>query len=576
LGGHVFAWSAVVVLVLFVSAPLGVLGLTGVLLATFGRALGRIAQPKSVGQFLRSPLPWALLTVCALLSFAGDAMPPVGFTGLTVQTASGSVTGGLLADDHDGVYAVLCTSLANATSTGERISFIPRGAVKGMRIAGNDYVDSGARPSLVKLGLDVLGVSTSAGLSIYSPQLRAKQVTCNGNGPAHLSAGYKDPKLGVGVIAGPAPATAHATDAEAPIQQTTPTAISDLARKYEPTLLVTVADRNWPVSVASVLAERGPSGSTSCLVQKRAPQNVCPATLASLTGKGSVTTDYLQLPVALKTDHSPDGQFDAFLRGQGEAPPALDTWLSDPGLLDPWATAEFYFYYAGSIKTSAWPKAARNPAVPSGLVGLEYWFYYQYNYFPTVDSSRLMNGAPLAGDQVNTDFHQGDWEHVDVLLNPTTLAPEWLYLARHSNEGVFIRWTSPAMQFDDGHPMVQAAYGGHPSYLPGCGKQQRDVAAGLLADWLVCGSGRFAFRGTTTPVVDLARQSWACWAGHFGEATSREVQAANEPESELEKEIKEYVHVAGPNSPLRQAENTGVCKHDPDSAERAATKANRP
>lgn len=58
--------------------------------------------------------------------------------------------------------------------------------------------------------------------------------------------------------------------------------------------------------------------------------------------------------------------------------------------------------------------------MPSGLIGLEYWFYYPFNYYPLVVNSDLMNGAPIAGDELNVDLHQGDWEHVDVLLNPKT------------------------------------------------------------------------------------------------------------------------------------------------------------
>ena len=88
-----------------------------------------------------------------------------------------------------------------------------------------------------------------------------------------------------------------------------------------------------------------------------------------------------------------------------------------------------------------------------------------------------MNEAPLAGDDENVDLHQGDWEHVDVLLDPRTHAPLWLYLARHSYEGQFIPWNSPQIQFDQGHPLLQAAFGGHPTYLAGL---RRATAAGHL------------------------------------------------------------------------------------------------
>ena len=94
---HAVVWAAIAALSLLVSAPLGVLGLTGVLLSTFGRTLGRIPKPHGVAQFLRSPLPWILMTVCILLGVAYDALPPVGFEGATTSTASGGRIGGLLA-----------------------------------------------------------------------------------------------------------------------------------------------------------------------------------------------------------------------------------------------------------------------------------------------------------------------------------------------------------------------------------------------------------------------------------------------------------------------------------------------
>src|ERR1019366_7385888 len=118
-------------------------------------------------------------------------------------------------------------------------------------------------------------------------------------------------------------------------------------------------------------------------------------------------------------------------------------------------------------------------------------------------------------------LHQGDWEHVTVLMDPHTKQPQWLYTARHSNEGEYIPWNSPLLSFDEGHPVVQAAYGGHPTYLAGCGGRRRyaNGLKGLVSDWLVCGPGRFAFRASTTPLVDIAKTAWRCLEGHFGVAT---------------------------------------------------------
>jgi hypothetical protein len=568
---HGVVWAVVAVAALFASAPVGVLLLTAVGIATLGRSLARLPQPHSPGQFLRSPLPWVLLTICLLLGLSYNATPPVLFPQVAVTTPTGVRIGGYLTRTGDGVYMVSCTALADATSADERLDLVPARTVTGVRIGGSDdYFDSGQRPSIATLALRALGVGGSLP-TLFSAALRATQPTCAGAVPSAVSPGSLDPALGAGVIAGPDPPGPHTPLGEPTVRQTTPAAIAALALRYQPTLLVTVADRNWPVSVNTILAERGQHGQPVCLVQQRPPKQVCPPSAASLSGTGAQSSDYLQLPVKLASNQSPNGQFQAFLRGQYIVSGPLHQWLADPGLLDPWYSAQIYFDYAGPVSVSQFPQLARNPDVPSGLIGLEYWFYYPFNYYPLVVNSDLMNEAPVAGDNENVDLHQGDWEHVDVLLDPKTLAPSWLYLARHSYEGQFVPWGGPQLTFDDGHPILQAAFGGHPTYLPGCGPRPRAVTYDLSSDWLACGSGRFAFRAATTPLVDIAHTRWACWPGYFGEASSSlEVSAAKQPESVVDG-IKHFVFVGGPRSPLQQAENTGVCKAGPTAAELAAS-----
>jgi len=571
---HGIVWAVVALATLFGSAPVGVLVLTAVGISTLGRSLARLQQPHSAGQFLRSPLPWVLLTICLLVGLAYNATPPVSFPQVVASTATANEAGGYLTRTSAGVYVVTCTPLADATSTDERLDLIPAQDVKDVRIGGHDdYLDSGARPSIATLALDALGIGGRAP-TLFSAALRATQPTCAGANPISVAPGKEDPALGTGVISGPAPPGGRAHDGEPPIQDTSPPAIAALARRYQPTLLVTAADRNWPTSVNAILDERGPKGQPACLIQTRTPHQLCaPAlTSSSLSGPGSMKSDYLQLPVKLAHDQNPNGQFQAFLRGQYITSGPLHHWLADPGLLDPWYSAQIYFYYAGPLSSSKFPAKARDPDVPSGLIALEYWFYYPFNYYPLVVNSDLMNEAPLAGDHENVDLHQGDWEHVDVLLDPQTLTPEWLYMARHSYEGQFVPWSSPSLTFDQGHPVIQAAFGGHPSYLPGCGARPRKVTYDLTSDWLSCGSGRFAFRAATTPLVDIAQTAWACWPGYFGEASTKlEVQAANQPENFVDS-VKHFVFVGGPRSPLQQAENDGVCtgKADPKAAELAA------
>lgn len=564
---HGLIWVVVGAAALFAAAPLGVLVLTGVAVSTAGRALARRPRPRTLAQWVRSPVLWALLAIVTLLGIADSAMPPVAFPRASAVTAAGSMTGGDVGRAGPNAVLVTCTALADATSTGERVTLVP---VTAVHVGGGDaYVDSGARPSLARLAFGALGLAAHPP-TLFDAALRARRATCAGAGPPALADGVADPALGTGVIApAPAvPATARRSPLdEAPVQADgrTPRRIAALARADQPTLLVTAADRNWPVSVNSVLAERGPDGQPACLV-RRGGARVCPAAAPDLTPAGATGADYLQLPVGLGADRSPDGQFQAFLRGADQMSGPRHQWLADPSRLDPWYTAQIYFYDAGPLALSDFPARPVDRRVPSGLMTFEYWFFYPFNYYPVVVDDGLMDPAPLAGDHANIDLHQGDWEHIDVLLDPRTMTPRWVYLARHDSEGRFVRWGSPGLPLAGGHPVVQAAFGGHPTYPPGCGARPRPITQNASSDWLACGSGRFAFPAASTPLVSIAAQPWACWPGHFGEATSLEVaNAARHGIESAFDTVAHVVYVAGPRSPLQQAENraAGACRPGP-------------
>ena len=295
------------------------------------------------------------------------------------------------------------------------------------------------------------------------------------------------------MIAGPAPPGGRAVDGEPPIEQTTDPRIARLARRFQPTLEVSVADRFWPVSVGALLADVGPDGTRTCLVTPATSRACKPITAVPATGQPA---DYLRFPTTANVNTSaltenPAAQFRVFEAGQHTVTGPLSHWLADPGILDPWRSAQLYFYYAGPVhfggvggQLPAWPtvNAVSSPGdvpdISDGLIGLEYWFFYPYNYYPLVTRSSLMNGAPVAGDVENVDLHQGDWEHVDVLLDQRTLNPVALYTARHANEGVFYYWNSRKLTFDGPgrlHPIVQAAIGGHPSYPNTCGGFKRSA-----------------------------------------------------------------------------------------------------
>ncbi len=558
---HGLLWAAVVAVALISSAPIGLLILTWAAIATLGRLYGRHrTAPGSKVDFVLSPLPWILLTIYALVALAYYSMPPVTFSQAIVDTPNGTRVGGYLARTGTGLHLVSCTPLADATSTNELVSVVPGREVERMTTGATAFsVDSGYRPSLPTLLLHAFGVDASTPTWI-SPELRTRSATCTGDPLPNASVGYLSPALGAGVIAGTAPSSGQAHDGEQPIELTSPR-IAALARRFQPTVLVTVADRFWPVSVGALLDDIGANGEPTCLYHVPRICALAHPVPGDLRGQGSNADDFLQYPASPALDPNPTGQLNAFLRGQqaSQTPvPTLHQWLADPGLLNPWYTAQIYFYFAGKANPSRWPAPDRY--ISGDLIALQYWFFYPYNYYPTVVTPDLMNDAPVAADAVNTDLHQGDWEHVTVIVDRTTLRPLWLYTARHSNEGQYYPWNSPLLTFDQGHPIVEAAYGGHPTYDAHCGNRLRYAPAlgalrGDVSDWVVCGSGRFAFRAATTPVVDLAKAPWACWEGHFGVASASERTAAKLNEGSAQRTIDAYYQVAGPRSPLWQAEN---------------------
>jgi hypothetical protein len=582
---HALLWLVVAGVAFITSAPLGLLVLTWIGIGTLGRRYGGRALPGSTFAFLRSPLPWALLTIYALVALCYSATPPVSFSQTIVETRSGRRLGGYLGRTASGVYLASCTPLADATSYEDRVQVIPASAIRSTTATNGDFtLDTGYRPSLPTLALRAFGIDTQT-VAWIRPELKERSAPCAGTPPPRPSVdAVADPGLGPGVYAGLPQASGVARDGEAPIEVTTKNAprIAMLAKRLQPTVLTSVTDPFWPISLTALLEDIGSDGQRAC-VHPSASRRACPpgsaATVATLNPARSSPGDFLEYPVTPALTHTPTKQLEAFLRGQlvRETPlPSPRETLADPGILDPWATAQVYFFYAGPAGKLKWPVP-----YPAGkeknLLALEYWFLYPYNYFPTDVSSHLMEDAPIAGDVVNTDLHQGDWEHVVVLAERESGRPRWLYMARHSSEGKFFPWDSAQLSFEGGHPIVQAAYGGHPTYPAGCGARPRYLKPidGRLADWLVCGPGRFAFRASTTPLVDLAHTTWACWQGHFGVLPPGAVQTAAQSTSAivrtLARELESYVYVPGPRSPLWQAENghlqaeDGPHEHKPSS-----------
>ena len=326
---------------------------------------------------------------------------------------------------------------------------------------------------------------------------------------------------------------------EGPIRQTSPH-VAALALRYEPTVEMSVLDGFWPVSVATVLKERDRRGDGVQLVANGRVIDD-PAELADLKSSSNANA-YLNYPAGL-TDKR--GQIQAFLRGLGAAESVIDAWPTDLSAVVR-RSAQIYFYDAGT--GCSYPGADTR-----GYLALQYWFFYGLNYYPmTVDTPTMLT-APLKADTADIDWHEGDWEHITVLLEQhgSDYVPRYVWMARHSSEGKLNPWAD--VQHDGGgHPVVYPAFGGHPSY-PTCGAHPRALLAAAVYDYVSCSPGLYTIRAADTRLVDLSSVSWSCWPGYFGTTLGTKASGdADDPTGQI--------LVAGPRSPLRQAENQHACK----------------
>lgn len=339
------------------------------------------------------------------------------------------------------------------------------------------------------------------------------------------------------VDAGPLPAVPGSA-LERPISQSSP-GVAALALRYEPTVRMSALDRFWPVSVATVLRARNRGGGGVRLVSGgRVVAD--PATLADLK-PSAISSAYLDYPSGLSDKAD---QMRAFLRGLGVTERAIDAWPADLSAVAH-RSVQIYFYDSGSGCSYAGRDTRRYRA-------LQYWFLYALNYYPMTVDTPTMLARPLQADTADIDFHEGDWEHITVLLDQqgSAYVPKFVWMARHASEGVLIPWNQTEHD-SAGHPVVYPAFGGHPSY-PDCGAHPRALLAAAVYDYVVCGPDLYTFSAATTRLVDLAQVSWSCWPGHFGTTAGTAGSSnADDPTG--------AILVAGPQSPLRQAENRHAC-----------------
>src|SRR5437764_3148113 len=125
---------------------------------------------------------------------------------------------------------------------------------------------------------------------------------------------------------------------EPPIQQTDTHALTALALRYEPTLVTSAADRFWPVSVLDTLRFRWGRRRTCLYVDGHCHRE--PPSPADLSG-GS-PSDYLQFPARVNSVHD---QFVSAARALGVPLDAINGFDKRAAELDPFSSAQFYFFY---------------------------------------------------------------------------------------------------------------------------------------------------------------------------------------------------------------------------------------
>lgn len=341
------------------------------------------------------------------------------------------------------------------------------------------------------------------------------------------------------ITAGPAGDAALA-GAEPDVRVTDPPPLAALALRYQPTVIVSALDRFWPVSLQSVLKERWRHRVTCVISAGRC--TIPDPTLADLAVRGS-PNDYLRYATPV------DDAQDSFLTVAallGAPASVLRLWPLDLPQVDPFRSAQVYFHEL--------PRTTRHsyPGLPAGLISLEYWFFYPLNYFPLVRIPLQGLTNPIGSTLGNTDYHQGDLEHVAVLLDPRTMQPRYLWMARHADEGQAYRWHSPQVQWDGDHATVYAALGSHASYAH-CGIQRRSRTYEFINDYVPCiAHETYGFTYARTRLVDLDHTRWGCWRGHLGEA-GRHLQRGIVGLTPYE--------TPGPYSPLLQSENFRTACH---------------
>lgn len=248
--------------------------------------------------------------------------------------------------------------------------------------------------------------------------------------------------------------------------------VGGLARRYQPTLVLSRRDGFWPVSVQTITRLRF-DGRGPCLSENGRCEPLRDMSQVPWLGD---PTSFIEYPGGVTRPSQQHRSLLAALRGDA----------------DPFDSSEVYVLQTGGG--------------PGQTTTLQYWFYYSDDY-------QLIRGAFGA----KGGFHEGDLESAGVLLSRDTHRPVYVWTARHAAEGTRFAWNEPDLTIEGTHPVLWEARGSHASY-ESCGRRKhRPEGGGLIDDTAECG-GTFRFSAANTPLADLARAPWTCWRGFFGHA----------------------------------------------------------
>ncbi len=248
----------------------------------------------------------------------------------------------------------------------------------------------------------------------------------------------------------------------------------DIAKRFQPRVVVDRDDGFWPTSVLAVFKLRHGERRTCRQVSDQECVRVARASQLPWIGG---TGEWLEYPGA-NTD--PEKQHEDMVRALGSRDPAR--------------TAREYFFVTGG------------DGQPTSV---QYWFFYQFNY------QRLgLGGVPIA----RAGFHEGDFETLGMLLSRDSKRPVYVWMARHSRiEGRPFVWSESQLRRSGEHLTVYSARGSHATYESCTEQRRRQLPRGLINDRPQCDPRRqLVLEPQVTPLSDLAFASWGCWQGKFG------------------------------------------------------------